>query len=69
MPAIDLSRLSAQQRIDLIGELCDSLEDAAAPLTTAQQAELDRRAAALDQDIEPARSAEDVLADLRRRYR
>ena len=69
MPSIDFSHLSQQERLDLIGDLCESLEGAAPPLTAAQGAELDQRLATLDQDITHARSAEAVLADFRRRYR
>jgi len=69
MPSIDFSHLSQQERIDLIGDLCESLDGAAPPLTATQQAELDRRIATLDDDAKHARSAEAVLADLRRRYR
>jgi len=69
MPSIDFSHLSRQERIDLIGDLCESLEGAALPLTAAQEAELDRRAATLDDHIAHARSADAVLADFRRRYR
>lgn len=68
MPSIDISHLSRQERIDLIGHLCESLEGAAPALTAVQQAELDRRVATLDDDRKHARSADAVLADLRHRY-
>lgn len=48
MSVIDLSRLSAPERLALIGELWDSLADADVALTPAQQAELQRRAAEVD---------------------
>jgi putative addiction module component (TIGR02574 family) len=43
MPTIDITRLSPQERLDLIGELCDSLEGEDLPLSDEQKAELDRR--------------------------
>jgi putative addiction module component (TIGR02574 family) len=69
MPAIDFSHLSRQERIKLIGDLCESLDGAAPPLTTAQQTELDRRVASLDADLTMARDADQVLAELADRYR
>ena len=68
MSAIDFSHLSPQERLDLIGELWDSLDGDPAPLTLAQKAEVDRRLATLDRDIEQGRDAFEVLADLRRRH-
>jgi hypothetical protein len=38
-------------------------------LTTAQEAELDRRLATLGEDIQQGRNAAEGLADLRRRHR
>jgi putative addiction module component (TIGR02574 family) len=69
MTTIDIDRLSPQERLDLIERLWESLETESLALTPAQQAELDRRLATLDEDIKDARSAETVLAELRRRYR
>ncbi|MDR3518110.1 MAG: addiction module protein [Azospirillaceae bacterium] len=68
MPTIDFSHLTTEQRLDLIGELCDSLDHDAVPLTKAQAAEIDRRLAMLDETPGEGRDAFDVLADLRRRY-
>jgi putative addiction module component (TIGR02574 family) len=67
MAAIDFSHLSPQERLDLIGELWDSLSSAAVPVTPAQKAEIKRRLETLDQDIANGRDAAEVLADLRRR--
>jgi putative addiction module component (TIGR02574 family) len=69
MPSIDYSHLSARERIDLIGEIWDSIDAEAIPLTVAQEAELDLRLATLDEDIKQGRDAAEVLADLRRRFR
>ncbi len=46
----ELERLTPPERLALISQLWDSLEDNQLPLTAAQQAELDRRLATLDQD-------------------
>jgi putative addiction module component (TIGR02574 family) len=46
----ELVRLTPPERLALISQLWDSLEDEQLPLTAAQQAELDCRLASLDQD-------------------
>ncbi len=46
----ELARLTPQERLALISQLWDSLEDNQLPLSAAQQTELDRRLATLDQD-------------------
>ncbi len=46
----ELSRLTPPERLALISQLWDSLEENQLPLTAAQQTELDRRLASLDQD-------------------
>jgi len=46
----EIVRLSPPERIALIGQLWDSLENARLPVTGAQQNELDRRLASLDGD-------------------
>jgi putative addiction module component (TIGR02574 family) len=43
-------RLTPSERLALISQLWDSLEDDQLPVTAAQQAELDSRLATLDQD-------------------
>lgn len=69
MPTIDFSHLSPEERLDLISEIWESLEADHVPLTPAQEAEIDRRLATLDEDIKHARDADVVITDLRRRYR
>ncbi|CAA7618830.1 conserved hypothetical protein [Magnetospirillum sp. UT-4] len=69
MPSIDFSHLSRQERIDLIGDLCESLDDAAVTVTPAQKDEIDRRVASLDEDAGHARGVDEVVSLLRRRYR
>jgi putative addiction module component (TIGR02574 family) len=46
----ELVRLTPPERLALISQLWDSLEDAHLPLTAGQRVELDRRLATLDQD-------------------
>lgn len=46
----ELARLTPPERLALISQLWDSLDDDQLPLTAAQQAELDRRLDSLDQD-------------------
>jgi len=46
----ELVRLTPPERLALIPQLWDSLEDDHRPLTAPQRAELDRRLASLDQD-------------------
>lgn len=46
----EITRLSPHERLALIAQRWDSLEDAQVPLTTAQEAELTHRLATLDDD-------------------
>jgi putative addiction module component (TIGR02574 family) len=46
----ELVRLTPPERLTLISQLWDSLEDDQLPLTAAQRTELDRRLETLDQD-------------------
>lgn len=46
----EIGRLTPPERLAFIAQLWDSLEDEQLPLTEAQQAELDRRLASLDDD-------------------
>jgi putative addiction module component (TIGR02574 family) len=48
LSADEISRLSPQERLTLIGQLWDSLGDTDVSLTAAQRAELSRRLASLD---------------------
>lgn len=69
MATLDISRLTPKERLDLIGELWDSLSAADVQLTPAQQAELDRRLITFDADRREAIPWEDVDAELDRRSR
>jgi putative addiction module component (TIGR02574 family) len=46
----ELARLTSPERLALIAQLWDSLENEQLPLTESQRAELDRRLETLDQD-------------------
>ena len=52
MPAVDLDRLSTDERLDLIGRLWDSIGAAASllPLISAQREELDVRLGDLERE-------------------
>jgi putative addiction module component (TIGR02574 family) len=64
-PAFDFSKLSPQQRLELIGELWDSLEDELPPLEPEMLAELDRRLAEFAANPAEGRPAAEVIARVR----
>jgi len=66
---IDIASLTPMERLDLISRLWDSLDADDVPLTQAQSAELDRRLASLGRGPNQGRDAEEVLGELRRRYK
>ena len=68
MPILDFSHLTTEERLTLIDQLWDSIEPEAKPLTAAQAAEVDRRLATLDEDIKHGIDAEDLEAELDRRF-
>jgi putative addiction module component (TIGR02574 family) len=61
----EIAKLSAAQRLSLIGELWDSLADTETPLPQAQQDELLRRLASFDEDKAQAVPWDAIKADLR----
>ena len=63
----DLARLSPEERLRLIEQLWDSLEDEDVPLPPAQAAELERRLASFDADRAQAVGWDELRADLARR--
>jgi putative addiction module component (TIGR02574 family) len=63
----DISRLSPEERLALIGQLWDSLHDAEISLTPAQRTELGRRLLSLDQDHGQAVTWGVLQAELSRR--
>jgi putative addiction module component (TIGR02574 family) len=62
-----LVRLTPPERLALISQLWDSLEDEQLPLSAAQRAELDRRLVSLDQDRRDGITWEALKSDLERR--
>lgn len=63
----EIGRLSPPERIALIAQLWDSLDDEQLPLTGAQQAEIERRLASLDQDRQTCVTWEALKAELAKR--
>jgi putative addiction module component (TIGR02574 family) len=47
-PALDIDELTADERLDLLEKLWDSLSDHEVPMTDAQRDELDRRMTRLE---------------------
>jgi len=64
----ELERLTPPERLSLISQLWDSLDDDELPLTAAQAAELDRRLETLDDDERNGVTWEALKADLERRH-
>jgi putative addiction module component (TIGR02574 family) len=63
----ELVRLTPPERLALISQLWDSLEDDQLPLTAAQRSELDHRLASLDEDRRGGVTWETLKADLEQR--
>jgi putative addiction module component (TIGR02574 family) len=68
-PALDITKLTPAERLQLVEELWDSLCDApeAVPLTEAQRAELDRRLDDLEQEGPIGIPWDEVVRRIRRR--
>ena len=64
LPPREVARLSAQERLDLIGQLWDSLTDDEVAATPAQKAELDRRLASFAEDRPEFVTWEELRAEL-----
>lgn len=69
MSAIAIDELSPAERLDLIGDLWDSLEDADIPLSHAQKDELDRRLEAADGEPPRGKTWQKLEATLKQRLR
>jgi putative addiction module component (TIGR02574 family) len=69
MLEIDVDRMSPEDRLALIGRLWDSLADTDIPLTSAQQAELERRLARFEEERASNVAWDDLRAELLRRSR
>jgi putative addiction module component (TIGR02574 family) len=63
----ELSRLTPPERLALISQLWDSLEDHQLPVSAAQIEELDSRLATLDADRQEGMTWEAFKAELERR--
>ena len=63
----EITRLSPDERLELIAQLWDSLDDEQVPLSEAQQAELDRRLATLDHNRAEGVSWDILKAQLEQR--
>jgi putative addiction module component (TIGR02574 family) len=66
MRTIDIDELTPAEKLELIGELWDSLEADDIPLTKAQMDEIDRRLATADEDAAQGKTLEQVVEGLRR---
>ncbi|HEY3800722.1 MAG TPA: addiction module protein [Caulobacteraceae bacterium] len=67
MRTIVIEKLTPAEKLELIGELWDSLDAVDVPLTANQRAELDRRLA--DPDLQSGAPWEEVKARLLQRLR
>ena len=65
----EIAKLSTAERLALISDLWDSVEDDGLPLTQAQKDELDKRLSTFDADVTQATSWETVKAELGLRKR
>lgn len=68
MTILDFDHLTQAQRLDLIGELWESIDQAASPLTAAQITAINGRFAVLGDDIDHRTRAPVLVARLRERY-
>lgn len=63
----EINRLSPQERLALIEQLWDSLDDSDLPVPPAQRAELERRLDSFEQDRAGAVTWDQLKAELARR--
>ena len=63
----EIIRLSPQERLTLIGQLWESLDESTIPLPDSQQAELSRRLASLDDARSQAMTWEQLRIELAQR--
>jgi putative addiction module component (TIGR02574 family) len=69
-PSIVVEQLTAEERIELMGRLWDSLDPArAAPMSDALAAELDRREADADADPSAGQAWPEIKKELRGKLR
>ena len=65
----ELARLTPPERLALISQIWDSLENEQVPLTSAQQTQLDKRLETLDQDRREGITWAALKAELEQRCR
>lgn len=67
-PALDIEKLTKDERLEPLEEVWDSLsrDPAGLPLTAEQEADLDRRLDSLDQDGAVGTASEDLHGRLRK---
>lgn len=65
MPTIDYSHLTTAEKLDLIGELTESVKQDTLPISPEWEAELDRRTARFDEERRSAVPWAGVKAKLR----
>jgi putative addiction module component (TIGR02574 family) len=68
-PGFDFSKLSPERRLELIGEIWDSLETELPPPDPDLLAELDRRRAELERNPSEGRPAGEVIERIRSRLK
>ena len=68
MPTIDLDHMSGDEKLALIGEIWRSMTPEDIHLTPAQEAEILRRLATVDEDIKHGIDADALDAELDRLY-
>jgi putative addiction module component (TIGR02574 family) len=66
--ALEIARLSPKERLELIGDLWDSLTPDDVGLTPAQEAELARRMAAFEADAKTAVAWSEIEAENNSRF-
>jgi putative addiction module component (TIGR02574 family) len=66
---VEIEKLTADERLALLGEIWDSLSPEDVPITDAQRAELDRRLDDLEVDSDLGISWDEVLRRIRNRPR
>ena len=66
MRTIDIDELTPAEKLELIGELWDSLDADDIPLSQAQMDEIDRRLATADEDAAQGKTLEQLVEGLRR---
>lgn len=69
MTTLNIARMTPRERLDLIGELWDSLAPEDVRLTPAQDAELARRMATFEADAKTATPWSEIEGELDRRAR